>query len=102
MRRVKKTTSNSSAFSMTASIVNGRAMRRTIRHAAACLLLSGVTPLLAGQATSNGRRLSIGAGQLLVLTDPDLARIVIYDLKGETPRKLVAFGEQGIKPGQLE
>lgn len=77
-------------------------MRRATRHAAVFLLLAVPSPLPAGQAATNGRRLNIGPGQLLVLTDPDLDRVVLYDVSGDRPRKRVAFGERGIKPGQLE
>jgi NHL repeat len=76
-------------------------MRRTMRHAAVLSLLAAV-PVSAGQAGSNGRRLSVGPGHLLVLTDPELDRVVLYDVRGERPRKLVAFGERGSKPGQLD
>lgn len=77
-------------------------MRRTMRHWAVWSLLAGASPALAGQPVTNGRRLSMGPGQLLVLTDPDLDRIVLYDVSGDRPRKRVAFGERGLKPGHLE
>ena len=76
-------------------------MRGKTRYAAAWLSLAAST-VLAGPALTNGRRLSVGPGQLLVLTDPGLDRIVLYDVSGDRPRKLVAFGERGSKPGQLE
>ena len=77
-------------------------MRRMLRHATACLLVAAATPLGAGQGVTNGRRLSIAPGHLLVLTDPDLDRVVLYDVSGDRPRKRVAFGDRGAKPGQLD
>lgn len=65
-------------------------------------LLAVATPAMAGSGITNGRRLSMGPGYLLALTDPDLDRVVLYDVSGERPRKLVAFGERGSKPGQLD
>jgi sugar lactone lactonase YvrE len=73
-----------------------------MRPAAVLSLLTAAGPAPAGPAGSNGRRLSVGPGHLLVLTDPDLDRIVLYDVRGDRPRKLVAFGERGLKPGQLQ
>ena len=90
---------HSSAVSMSAGIVNGRAMRRTMSRATVWLLLSGAAPLVAGLPETSGRRVSVGFGQLLVLTDPDLDRVVLYDVKGDRPRKLVAFGERGSQAG---
>lgn len=75
-------------------------MRRTIRHAAVLTLLAAAR-VVADEPPPSGRRLSVGPGQLLVLTDPDLDRVVLYDVRGERPRKVVAFGERGGKPGQL-
>ena len=72
-----------------------------MRHAAVLSLLAGAGTALAGQPATNGRRLSVGPGHLLVLTDPDLDRVVLYDVSGERPRKRVAFGERGTRPGQL-
>jgi DNA-binding beta-propeller fold protein YncE len=36
-----------------------------------------------------------------VLTEPDLNRVVVYDISGPLPRKRLAFGTPGSKPGQL-
>lgn len=72
-----------------------------MRHTAVHLLLAAV-PAMADAAASDGRRLSVGPGHLLALTDPDLHRVVLYDVGSDRPRKLVAFGELGSKPGQLE
>jgi sugar lactone lactonase YvrE len=55
----------------------------------------------APHARNQGRRLSVGPGALMVLTDPELDRVVVYDIAGEQPRKRVSFGEPGQKPGQL-
>lgn len=49
----------------------------------------------------DGLRLAAGAGDFLVLTDAGLDRVVVYDVSGDRPRKRVAFGEPGPKPGQL-
>src|SRR5262245_57225417 len=109
MRSVKKTTPASSAVSIayeplrtSASIVNGRAMRGTLPTLVACLACAAAAPVGAGSGLTNGRRLSVGPGHLLVLTDPDLDRIAIFDVSGERPRKRMAFGERGSKPGQLD
>ncbi len=75
-------------------------MRRTFRHAAVLSLLAA-GPVAAADPPPSGRRLSTGPGHLLVLTDPELDRVVLYDVSGERPRKVVAFGERGSKPGQL-
>lgn len=56
----------------------------------------------AGSPTvDDGRRLSIGPGGFLVLTDPALHRVVVYEVSGDRPRKRVAFGEPGSRPGQV-
>src|SRR5689334_4052802 len=66
----------------------------------ACAL--AVRPAAAGSTVLNyGRRLAVGPGNFLVLTDPDLDRVVVYDVAGDLPKKRVAFGEPGQKPGQL-
>jgi hypothetical protein len=50
-----------------------------------------------------GRRLSVGPAGLLALTEPGIPpRVVLYDVSGDAPRKLVAFGEPGWRAGQLE
>jgi len=77
-------------------------MRGKTRQGIAWLLPLAASTALAGPALTDGRRLSVGPGHLLVLTDPTLDRIVLYDVSGDRPRKLVAFGERGSKPGQLE
>jgi tripartite motif-containing protein 71 len=77
-------------------------MRRTMRHATVCLMALAASTAPAGQGVTNGRRLSVGPGHLLVMTDPDLDRVVLFDVRGDRPRRLVAFGERGPKPGQLE
>jgi hypothetical protein len=73
-----------------------------LRHATVCALWACALPLAAAPNVTNGRRLSMGPGHLLVLTDPDLHRVVLYDVSGERPRKRVAFGERGSSPGRLE
>jgi 6-phosphogluconolactonase (cycloisomerase 2 family) len=46
---------------------------------------------------------SIAPGGLLLLTEPDIPhRVAVYDVTGEAPRKVLAFGEPGWAPGQLE
>src|SRR4029450_7955743 len=81
-------------------------MRPVIRHAAAhatLLLCSLAAAASAGpHSTTNGRRLAIGPGNLLVLTDPRLDRVVLYDVSGDRPKKRVAFGVPGIRLGQLD
>jgi sugar lactone lactonase YvrE len=53
--------------------------------------------------TTWGRRLAGGLAGLLLLTEPDLPhRVVLYDVTGDAPRKVAAFGEPGWGPGQLE
>ncbi|MET0553766.1 MAG: NHL repeat-containing protein [Vicinamibacteria bacterium] len=59
-------------------------------------------PALAGSTVLNhGRRLAVGPGHFLVLTDPDLDRVAVYDVGGDRPKLRVAFGEPGQKTGQL-
>jgi DNA-binding beta-propeller fold protein YncE len=41
------------------------------------------------------------AGDRLALTDPDLGRVVLYDVAGPRPRKIGAFGRIGSRPGEL-
>src|SRR4029450_1495693 len=81
-------------------------MRPVIRHAtvhATLLLCSLAAAASAGPpSTTNGRRLAIGPGNLLVLTDPRLDRVVLYDVSGDRPKKRVAFGVPGIPLGQLD
>ena len=82
-------------------------MAERMRRAVALLLVLVAASLAARPAAAaatvlnHGRRLAVGPGNLLVLTDPDLDRVVVYDIAGERPRKRVAFGEPGQKPGQL-
>jgi NHL repeat len=60
-------------------------------------------PAAAGSTVlDDGRRLATGSGNFLILTDPDLDRVVVYDVSGDRPKKRVAFGELGRKPGQLD
>lgn len=77
-------------------------MRGKTRHGVAWLLSLVASSALAGPGSTDGRRLSVGPGHLLVLTDPDLDVMALYDVSGDRPRKLVAFGERGSKPGQLQ
>ena len=77
----------------------------------AALVLSGVM-LLTGpphlwaqseRPTTWGRRVTCGPGGLLVLTEPDIPhRVVLYDVNGDAPKKLLAIGEPGWRAGQLE
>jgi sugar lactone lactonase YvrE len=69
------------------------------------ILLTATHSLWAQQErpTTWGRRLSAGPSGLLVLTEPDIPhRVVLYDVTGDAPRKVVAFGEPGWRAGQLE
>jgi len=50
---------------------------------------------------THGRRIWIGPGDLLTLTDPERDRVAVYDVSSERPRKLGEFGEQGSDPWQL-
>jgi NHL repeat len=77
-------------------------MRRAVAAPLVLLAFLPARQAAAGSTVQNhGRRLSVGPGDFLVLTDPDLDRVVVYDLAGDRPRKRVAFGEPGQKPGQL-
>jgi sugar lactone lactonase YvrE len=74
-----------------------------LRRAAAAglvLVLAGDPGQGSESIRTLGRRLSC-SGDTLVLTEPDLNRIVLYDVSGPQPRKRLAFGDPGIKPGQL-
>ena len=53
-------------------------------------------------ALNQGRRVQAGGAGLLILTDPVLDRVVIFDLNRERPEKLGAFGSPGLAAGQLE
>jgi len=48
-----------------------------------------------------GRRVTL-SGNLLVLTEPDLNRVALYDVAGARPRKIGAFGRVGFRPGELD
>jgi sugar lactone lactonase YvrE len=47
-----------------------------------------------------GRRITIAGGRL-ALTEPDHSRVVLYDVSGERPRKLGAFGAAGGLGGEM-
>jgi sugar lactone lactonase YvrE len=76
-------------------------MRAVVALLLVASLLSARTASPGATPLNDGRRLAAGVGAFLVLTDPDLDRVVVYDVSGERPRKCVAFGEPGQKPGQL-
>lgn len=75
-------------------------------HPAQCSILA-VLVAFGGSAhaferlQAHGRRLHVGANQVLALTDPVAERVRFYDVSGAEPRKLGEFGEQGGDPGQL-
>lgn len=73
---------------------------RTACLLAAGLLLAGAPGRPAEAIRTFGRRLAC-TGDTLVLTEPDLNRIVLYDVSGPLPRKRLAFGAPGARPGQL-
>jgi sugar lactone lactonase YvrE len=78
-------------------------MRRAVAVPLGLLAVLASRPAAAGSTVlDDGRRLAVGAGSFLILTDPDLDRVVVYDVAGDRPRKRVAFGELGRKPGQLD
>jgi sugar lactone lactonase YvrE len=72
----------------------------------ALLFSVALVHMVAGQvlagALNDGRRLQAGGAGLVVLTDPVLDRVVIYDVNGDVPRKVAAFGVPGLLPGQFE
>ena len=76
-------------------------------HGAALGLLGLVGLLAAAPASgyeriqTHGRRVWIGPGDVMTLTDPDRDRVAVLDASGERPRKLGEFGEQGRLPGEL-
>ncbi len=74
-------------------------------RASAALLLASLAGAPAAPAVERihtfGRRLWVGAGQMLVVTDARLDRLALYDVSGDVARKLGEFGEQGDLPGQL-
>ncbi len=49
---------------------------------------------------TRGRRVTV-AGDRLLLTEPDVNRVVLYDVSGPRPRKLGAFGTVGGGAGEL-
>lgn len=77
-------------------------MRRAVAVPLVLIACLSARSAAAGATVLNhGRRLATGPGHFLVLTDPDLDRVVVYDVSGERPRKRVAFGEPGPRAGQL-
>jgi sugar lactone lactonase YvrE len=82
-------------------------MAERMRRAVAVLLVLLAATLAARPAAAaatvlnHGRRLAVGPGNFLLLTDADLDRVAVYDIAGDRPRLRVVFGEPGPKPGQL-
>ena len=71
-------------------------------------LAAGLVGLLAASPAvgyerihTHGRRVWIGPGDVMTLTDPQRDRVALFDAGGERPRKLGEFGEQGNDPWQL-
>src|SRR6185295_18940306 len=79
--------------------------RRLGRRTWAALGLVGLlgTAVAAGyeRIQTHGRRVWIGPGDVMALTEPMRDRISLFDASGDTPRKLGEFGEQGRDAGQL-
>jgi DNA-binding beta-propeller fold protein YncE len=85
--------------------INAGAARRTLATLSLVTLLTTAHDLWAQQErpTTWGRRLASAPAGLLLLTEPDIPhRVVLYDVTGDAPRKVVAFGEPGWAAGQLE
>jgi hypothetical protein len=76
------------------------ALRAAVVGVGLCVLAWAIPGGGAEAIQSLGRRLAC-VGDDLVLTEPDLNRVVVYDVSGGLPRKRVAFGEAGSKAGQL-
>lgn len=64
---------------------------------AACVL---VRPAGGEVIQTLGRRITI-RGSVLALTEPDLDRVALFDISGERPRKIGAFGRTGFRAGEL-
>jgi DNA-binding beta-propeller fold protein YncE len=78
-------------------------MSRCVRLAFLSLILAHIgAPQARAGALNQGRRVQAGGAGLLILTDPVLDRVVIFDLNRERPEKVGAFGSPGLGPGQLE
>ncbi len=76
------------------------------RFSTSCLVVLALTPYsvsrVAAGALDDGRRVQASGAGLLVVTDPRLDRVVVFDVNGERPDKLLAFGTQGLKPGEFD
>lgn len=76
-------------------------VRRALVAASLLGTLVAALPVVAFERLqTHGRRLGLGARQVLALTDPVAERVQLYDVSGVQPRKLGEFGEQGVEPGQ--
>src|SRR4051794_30119351 len=64
------------------------------------LLVLLATPAAADDLQAFGRRLSIGPQEVLVLADPAVSRVALFDVAGETPRTIGETGTAGDAPGQ--
>jgi hypothetical protein len=81
--------------------VSMRARSSGARLLVAALLAACCAPAEAFERLqTQGRRLGLGAQQVLALTDPVRERVQLYDVSAAEPRKLGEFGEQGVEPGQ--
>jgi DNA-binding beta-propeller fold protein YncE len=63
--------------------------------------LAALAPQAGAALHTFGRRLAVGPGDVLVLTDPDRDRVAVFDVAGDAPRKLAEFGTRGERPGRL-
>jgi DNA-binding beta-propeller fold protein YncE len=74
---------------------------RTSPVAALLLFILALSPAArAAEVVTLGRRLTV-AGDRLVMTEPDDNRVVVYDIAGDAPRKIGAFGTLGSGAGEL-
>ena len=81
--------------------VNRRFGRRSGAALGLAWLLGATVAAGYERIQTHGRRVWIGPGDVMALTEPERDRIALFDASGDGPRKLGEFGEQGRDPWQL-
>ena len=81
--------------------VNGRFGRPGAAALGLAWLLAAADSVGYERIQTHGRRVWIGPGDVMTLTDPERDRVALLDASGDRPRKLGEFGEQGTDPWQL-
>ena len=81
--------------------VNGRPGRTGRAALGVAGLLAAANAVGYERLQTQGRRVWIGPGDVMTLTDPGRDRVALFDVSADRPRKLGEFGEQGNDPWQL-